>query len=185
MTQDQIQAPAPQQPASTEEVKREKMGVGAYLSRCLKQGVEVFRHPLRLLPTIVLGIVWLVIGYFSSTMQLPFWAKIVSFLTFSEGGLWGGTLGAMGGIVGKVVMAVFVNSAVLPLFQGKLPFVGVAGGLKGMFSDMGDKASRGIAPFLSGMGAALLLYTIMNISQTPRNSIIGLVAAVMLLQNIG
>lgn len=183
MTQDQIQAT--QQPVTTQQVQKEKMGIGAYLSRCMKQGLDIFRHPLQLLPTLVLGAVWLVIGWMSSTMQLPLWAKVVSFLTFSEGGLFGGVLGAMGGIVGKIVMAVFVNSAVLPLFQGKLPFVGVAGGLAGMFSDMGEKASRGIAPFLGGMGAALLLYTAMNISQTPQNSIIGLAAAVLLLQNIG
>jgi hypothetical protein len=110
---------------------------------------------------------------------------VVSFLSFAEGGLFGGALGAAGGIVGKVVVAVFINSAILPLFQKKLPFVGVAGGIKGMFSNMGEQVVRGIAPFLGGMGAALLLYSFMNISHVQINAFVGVAAVVLLLQNIG
>ena len=140
---------------------------------------------MMLLPTLVLGAIWLVIGYLSSTTELPGWAKVVSFLSFAEGGLFGGALGAAGGIVGKVVVAVFINSAILPLFQKKLPFVGVAGGIKGMFSNMGEQVVRGIAPFLGGMGAALLLYSFMNISHVQINAFVGVAAVVLLLQNIG
>jgi hypothetical protein len=163
----------------------EHVGVVQYLKNYARQSLEVFKHPLRLLPTFVLGAVWLVIGWLSSVMTLPLPLKIVSFLSYAEGGLFGGVLGALGGIVGKVVMVVFVNSAILPLFQKKLPFVGVAGGIKGMFSSMTHDTARGVAPFLIGLGTALLLYTMMNISQTGLNSMVGIVAAVMLLQNIG
>ncbi len=166
-------------------MEKERIGVGQYLAMCIKQGIAVFKNPLKLLPTLVLGAVWLVIGYLSATMQLPLWAKVVSFLSFAEGGMFGGVLGAAGGIVGKVVMAVFVNSAILPLFQKKLPFFGVAGGIKGMFSNMGEQVTRGIAPFLGGLGAALLLYSFMNISHIRLNSMVGVAAIVLLLQNIG
>lgn len=161
------------------------MGVGQYLKSYMKQSVEVFKHPMRLLPTLVIGAVWIVIGYFSGKMQLPPWAKAISFLSYAEGGLFGGVIGAVGGILGKVVMAVAINSAILPLFQKKLPFVGVAGGIKGMFSNMGMSAVRGIAPLLCGIGGALLLYGFMNISENWVNSMVGIVAVVMLLQNIG
>ena len=77
------------------------------------------------------------------------------------------------------------NSAILPLFQKKLPLVGVAGGIKGMFSNMGEQVVRGIAPFLGGMGAALLLYSFMNISHVQINAFVGVAAVVLLLQNIG
>ena len=104
----------------------EKIGVGQYLKNALNQGLQVFKHPLKLLPTVVIGIVWIVIGILSSTMQpFPLPLKIASFLSYAEGGLFGGVLGAVGGIAGKVVMAVFINSAILPLFEKKLPFVGV------------------------------------------------------------
>ncbi len=166
-------------------MQEERLGVGAYLKKCMHQGLEVFKHPMMLLPTLVLGAIWLVIGYLSSTTELPGWAKVVSFLSFAEGGLFGGALGAAGGIVGKVVVAVFINSAILPLFQKKLPFVGVAGGIKGMFSNMGEQVVRGIAPFLGGMGAALLLYSFMNISHVQINAFVGVAAVVLLLQSIG
>lgn len=166
-------------------MQEERLGVGAYLKKCMHQGLEVFKHPMMLLPTLVLGAIWLVIGYLSSTTELPSWAKVVSFLSFAEGGLFGGALGAAGGIVGKVVVAVFINSAILPLFQKKLPFVGVAGGIKGMFSNMGEQVVRGIAPFLGGMGAALPLYSFMNISHVQINAFVGVAAVVLLLQNIG
>lgn len=166
-------------------MQNERMGVVTYLKNYMKKSVEVFKHPMRLLPTLVLGAVWIVIGYISGKVELPLWGKIISFLSFAEGGLFGGVVGAVGGILGKVVMAVAVNSAILPLFQKKLPFVGVTGGIKGMFSNMGKDAARGLAPLFCGIGLALLLYGIMNISETWVNSMVGIVAVVMLLQNIG
>lgn len=164
----------------------EKIGIGQYLKNALNQGLQVFKHPLKLLPTVVIGIVWIVIGILSSTMQpFPLPLKIASFLSYAEGGLFGGVLGAVGGIAGKVVMAVFINSAILPLFEKKLPFVGVAGGIKGMFTSMSKDTARGIAPLLKGLGVALLVYVFFNINQGRQNSIVGVVALVLLLQNIG
>ena len=167
-------------------MENEKIGVGQYLKNALKQGLQVFKHPLKLLPTLVIGVVWIVIGILSSIWKpFPWPLQIASFLSYAEGGLFGGVLGAIGGIAGKVVMAVFINSAILPLFEKKLPFVGVAGGIKGMFTSMSKDTARGIAPLLKGLGFALLIYTFMNINQSWVNSMVGIVALVMLLQNIG
>ena len=165
---------------------QQRIGVGQYLKNALNQGLQIFKHPLKLLPTVVIGIVWIVLGYLSAAMQpFPWPLKIASFLSYAEGGLFGGVLGAVGGIAGKVVMAVFINSAILPLFEKKLPFVGVAGGIKGMFTSMSKDTARGIAPLLKGLGLALLVYVFFNINQGRQNSIVGVVALVLLLQNIG
>ena len=167
-------------------MENERIGVGQYLKNALKQGLQIFRHPLKLLPTVVIGAVWIVLGYLSAAMQpFPMPLKIASFLSYAEGGLFGGVLGAVGGIAGKVVMAVFTNSLILPLFEKKWPFVGVAGGIKGMFTSMSKDTARGIAPLLKGIGLALLLYMFMNINEGKQNSMIGVVALVMLLQSIG
>ncbi|MBR1652392.1 MAG: hypothetical protein IJ692_03260 [Alloprevotella sp.] len=166
--------------------QQQRIGVGQYLKNAMKQGLQVFKNPLKLLPTIVIGAVWIVLGYLSAKMQpFPMPLKIASFLSYAEGGLFGGVLGAVGGIAGKVVMAVFINSAILPLFEKKLPFVGVAGGIKGMFTSMSKDTARGIAPLLKGLGFALLVYVFFNINQGRQNSIVGVVALVLLLQNIG
>lgn len=165
---------------------QQRIGVGQYLKNAFKQGLQIFKNPLKLLPTVVIGIVWIVLGYLSAAMQpFPWPLKIASFLSYAEGGLFGGVLGAIGGIAGKVVMAVFINSAILPLFEKKWPFVGVAGGIKGMFTSMSKDTARGIAPLLKGLGLALLIYVFFNINQGRQNSVIGVVALVLLLQNIG
>ncbi len=167
-------------------MEKERIGVGQYLKNTFNQGLQVFKHPLKLLPTIVIGIVWIVLGFLSAAMQpFPWPLKIASFLSYAEGGLFGGVLGAVGGIAGKVVMAVFINSLILPLFEKKLPFVGVAGGIKGMFTSMSKDTAKGIAPLLKGLGFALLIYVFFNINQGRQNSIVGVVALVLLLQNIG
>jgi len=167
-------------------MEKERIGVGQYLKNALKQGLQIFKHPMKLLPTLVIGAVWIVLGYLSAAMQpFPMPLKIASFLSYAEGGLFGGVFGAVGGIVGKVVMAVFINSLILPLFEKKWPLVGVAGGIKGMFTSMSKDTARGIAPLLKGIGLALLLYMFMNINEGKQNSMIGVVALVLLLQNIG
>lgn len=167
-------------------MENEKTSVGQYLREALRQSLQVFKTPKKLLPTIVIGIVWIVVGILSSTMKpFPLPLKIVSFFSYAEGGLFGGVLGAIGGIIGKVVVAVFINALVLPLFEKKPPLVGVAGGIKGMFASISKNSAKGIAPLLNGIGVALLLYTFMNINQCWQNSMVGIVALVMLLQNIG
>lgn len=192
--QQPMPAPVPQQPmpalpqpaGNAPQQQPKRVGVGGFLKNYLKQSLQIFKHPMKLLPTVVISIIWIVIGYFSSPPRvLPGWAQVVSFLTFSEGGLFGGVIGAVGGIVGKVVMAVFINSLILPLFEKKPPFVGMAGGLKGMFTTFKTDAARGVAPLLSGVGVALLLYGFMNFSENGLNSMIGVVSAVMLVQSIG
>ena len=192
--QQPMPAPVPQQPmpalpqpaGNAPQQQPKRVGVGGFLKNYLKQSLQIFKHPMKLLPTVVISIIWIVIGYFSSPPRvLPGWAQVVSFFTFAEGGLFGGVIGAVGGIVGKVVMAVFINSLILPLFEKKPPFVGMAGGLKGMFTTFKTDAARGVAPLLSGVGVALLLYGFMNFSENGLNSMIGVVSAVMLVQSIG
>ena len=91
-------------------MEKERIGVGQYLKNALKQGLQIFKHPMKLLPTLVIGAVWIVLGYLSAAMQpFPMPLKIASFLSYAEGGLFGGVFGAVGGIVGKVVMAVLVE----------------------------------------------------------------------------
>ena len=177
--QEKVQAPVQAQ-------TQEKVGVGKYLKNVFQQGLQVLKNPIKLLPTLAIGAVWMIIGVLSSIWKpFPWPMQVLSFFSYAEGGLFGGVIGAIGGIAGKVVMAVFINSLILPLFEKKPPFVGVAGGVKGMFASMSKDTLKGIAPLLLGIGLALLLYTFMNINQRWQNSMVGIVALVMLLQNIG
>lgn len=171
--------------ASADSSPSSPMGAGKFLAEYIRQSLTVLKNPKQMLPTVVLGIVWLVLALLGSFGINPLPVRILSFLTFAQGGMFGGVLGAAGGILGKVVVAAFLNAAIVPLFQKKAPFSGISGDLKGFFGALAVKSMNAVAPLLSGVGASLLLYAFMNSTQSLQNSMVGIIAFVMLLQNIG
>ena len=161
------------------------MGIGKYISNYIKESLKVLKNPKQMLPTIVLGIIWLVIALLGAYGINPLPVRILSFLTFAQGGMFGGLIGAVGGIVGKIVVAAFLNAAIVPLFQKKAPFSGISKGIKGFVGSLAVSSMTAVAPLLSGVGIALILYAFMNSNQSLLNSMVGIIAFVMLLQNIG
>lgn len=162
-----------------------QMGVGKFLKGYIRQSLTVLKNPKQMIPTIVLGLIWLVLALLGSFGINPLPVRILSFLTFAQGGMFGGVFGAVGGILGKVVVAAFLNAAIVPLFQKKAPFSEIGGGMKGFFSGLAIKGITSVAPLLGGVGASLLLYVFMNSTQSLQNSMVGIIAFVMLLQNLG
>lgn len=183
--QTNTQPPILQTNAQPPIMQQGKGGVGQFLKNYLKQSLEIVKHPLKLLPTIVLGAIWIVLGWFTSKMKLSMPLEVVSFLTFTQGGLFGGVIGAVGGILGKVVVAAFLNAAILPLFDKKPPFSGIHGSMRHIVDSMKLRSTSALAPLFYGLGVALLLYGFMNITQSGKNAMVGLVSAVLLIQGIG
>lgn len=161
-------------------------GLGAYLKSYIRKIGDVLKHPKQLLPTVVLGAVWMalsVVGSFFHTLPLPL--SVLSFLTYAQGGMYGGLLAAAGGILGKVVVAAFLNAMIMPLFKGGKPFEGITGGIGGVFKGAAVQGIHEISPLTFGVGAALLLYGFMNSRQNLQEAMVGIVAVIMLLKNIG
>lgn len=161
------------------------MTFGQFLKHYIGQSLSVLRQPKQLLPTMVLGVIWIVLGIMAAKAPLVMPLKVVSFLTFAQGGLYGGVAGAVGGIVGKVIIAAFLNAMIVPLFQKKAPFSGVGGGIKGLFQGAAINGLRSASPLIISVGVALVVYSLLNINQMGHNSMVGIVAVVMLLKNIG
>jgi hypothetical protein len=159
------------------ERKKEK-----YLLAYLKQAISKVKNPKQMIPTIVLGLLWLVLSLLMSLGfdYLP--VRILSFITFAQGGMFGGVFGAAGGIIGKVVVASFLNATLIPLFQRKKPF---SGGLKNFFNSIIGKGSAHVSNLLAGISLSLFLYSFMNITQSMQNSMIGLISLIMLVQSLG
>ncbi len=84
-----------------------------------------------------------------------------------------------------MVVAAFLNAAILPLFEKKPPFSGIQGSMKNITRSMKIGSASALGPLFYGLGIALLLYGFMNITQTGKNAMVGLVAAVLLIQGIG
>jgi hypothetical protein len=99
--------------------------------------------------------------------------------------MYGGLLAAAGGILGKVIVAAFLNAMIMPLFKGGKPFEGVAGGIGGVFKGAAVQGINEISPLTFGVGAALILYGFMNSRQNLQEAMVGIVAVIMLLKNIG
>ena len=164
--------------------QRSPMGAGKFIVAYIRQSLTVLKNPKQMLPTVVLGLVWLVLALLGSFGINPLPVRILSFLTFAQGGMFGGVLSAAGGILGKVVVAAFLNAAIVPLFQKKTPFSGIGSGIKGFIGGLAVKSITAVAPLLGGVGASLLLYAFMNSTQSLQNSMVGIIAFVMLLQNL-
>lgn len=170
---------------SADSSSRSPMGAGKFITEYIRQSLTVLKNPKQMLPTALLGLVWLVLALLGSFGINPLPVRILSFLTFAQGGMFGGVLGAAGGILGKAVVAAFLNVAIVPLFQKKAPFAEIGGGIKGFFGTLAVNSMSAVAPLLSGVGVSLLLYTFMNTTQSLQNSMVGIISFVMLLQNIG
>lgn len=171
--------------ASDDAPQHSPMGARKFIIAYIRQSLTVLKNPKQMIPTVVLGLVWLVLALLGSFGINPLPIRILSFLTFAQGGMFGGVLGAAGGILGKVVVAAFLNAAIVPLFHKKAPFSGIGGGIKGFFSGLAVKSITAVAPLLGGIGTSLLLYAFMNSTQSLQNSMVGIIAFVMLLQNLG
>ena len=170
---------------SADSSSRSPMGAGKFITEYIRQSLTVLKNPKQMLPTALLGLVWLVLALLGSFGINPLPVRILSFLTFAQGGMFGGVLGAAGGILGKVVVAAFLNVSIVPLFQKKAPFAEIGGGIKGFFGALAVNSMSAVAPLLSGVGVSLLFYAFMNTTQSLQNSMVGIIAFVMLLQNIG
>lgn len=160
------------------------MGFGAYLKAYFKQCLEVLKHPIMLLPTVILAVVWIGLGILQNKVGRNLPLSIVNFLTFAQGGLYGGILGALGGILGKIVVAAFVNIMVVPLFYKKNPFANLKGGFNDVIQTVKFESTEAFVSLLKGFGAALLLYSIFNVTQSLENSLVGIVSAVALISAV-
>lgn len=154
------------------------MKLGAFLKQYLKQSLQVFKHPKQMLPTIILTVVWIALGILQIKLKENLPMKVLNFLTYAQGGLYGGIFGAIGGILGKVVVAAFVNALIVPLFSGKKSFDSLGAGFKELRKQISFNSKEALAPLLKGLGAAMLIYILFNITARFENSMAGIMAAV-------
>ena len=158
--------------------------MGKFIMGYIRQSLNALKNPKQMIPTVVLGAVWLVLALLGSYGINPLPVRILSFITFAQGGMFGDVLGAVGGIIGKLLVVAFLNATIIPLFQKKAPFSGITGGIKGFIEALAIKSISSVAPLLGGTGLSLLLYAFMNSTQSLQNSVVGIIGFIILLQNI-
>lgn len=158
---------------------------GAWLKGYLRQCGEVFKHPKLLLPTLILAVVWIILGLIQARVRPNLPMKVLNFLTFAQGGLYGGVIGAVGGILGKIIVAAFVNVLIVPLFQGGHPFSNFGASLTAFKDSFKSESSEALTPLFKGLGWALVFYVLFNWTQSAENSMVGIMSAVAALLALG
>ena len=166
------------QPPAGENVPPRKLSLMAQI----KAGVmDIIRHPAKLLPTIILSVIWMVISYLMAMGKDTAVVKWINTLTYASGGMYGGSLGAAGGIFGKAVFAAVLNTIVLSLWAGKNPFAKDANG-QSLMTKATNKGMAKVAPFVIGLGVSLVLYYFFNVTSSTNNVMVGVMAAIGTIQ---
>jgi hypothetical protein len=144
----------------------------------VKAGVmDIIRHPAKLLPTIILSVIWMAISYLMAMGKDTAVVKWLNTLTYASGGMYGGSVGAAGGIFGKAVFAAVLNTIVLSLWAGKNPFARDEKGQSLMRKATGKGMSK-VAPFFIGLGVSFVLYYFFNVTSSTKNVMVGVMAAI-------
>ena len=144
----------------------------------VKAGVmDIIRHPAKLLPTIILSVIWMAISYLMAMGKDTAVVKWLNTLTYASGGMYGGSVGAAGGIFGKAVFAAVLNTIVLSLWAGKNPFARDENEQSLMRKATGKGMSK-VAPFFIGLGASFVLYYFFNVTSSTKNVMVGVMAAI-------
>lgn len=138
-----------------------------------------FKNPKQLIPVIVLAVFWLLLGILQAFGISPWPLKLLSFLTFAQGGLIGGFLGAVGGIIGKAIFAYFVSALLTPLFTGKASKKLVREGFQRFISGFSLYSLGVAAALLIGIGVSLIVFNFLSGNSSLINSMPGLVGFVL------
>ena len=158
---------------------------GGFIAMLINEVKGLLRNPKKLLPTIILSIVWMLFSTMSAMgANIPI-LRFLYTLTYSNGGMFGGFFGAVGGIFGKAVFAAVVNTLVLSLVAKKNPFANAMKSLKGIFGKAAFSGLSAISPFLIGAGLGLVLYWFFNITSSTVNCAVAVVGAVGAFSAIG
>lgn len=145
----------------------------------------MLKNPKQMIPMLVLSAVWLVLSLLPAFGFNPLPVQILSFFSFAQGGMYGGLLGAVGGIVGKAIFAYFVTALILPLFSGKKSFNGTGTGFKRFFAGLAVQSVNALALLLTGFGFALILYNFLTGNASLVNSMAGVTGFIIAVKGLG
>lgn len=153
-------------------VKGLLQGVGSFFGGIL----SAFKKPSALIGMGVMAVLWFVLGSLRNADVLP--VKLLSWLSFAEGGLDRSVPGALGGILGKGTVA----AAFISLFTGGLKNAGK--GVSALFKGRGEK--RSLVGILVGALLGVGLYFVFTGPRASGSSTMaGIAGALLSLEALG
>lgn len=131
------------------------------------------RHPASLIPAAVLAILWLVLNLLQVNENDSSAVSVLSFLTFANGGMNGGVMGFVGGIIGKGIFAGAVTTLIVSITRKG----GSKRSLKDTILGTFGVSLETLWAYLTGIGAAMLLFLFFSGGATRISLMGGLAAA--------
>jgi hypothetical protein len=166
-----------------------KYTVGSYISGYVSNMVTALKNPRTLIISLLLTVLVSEAQFLLAMMTArgdiknPF--AVISLLLYANGGMYGGVIGVAGGVLGKMLLMMFLNSVVLGWDMHEKPLGSFASGIGKSFSALAFKRLYDLSGWLFGAGTALLIYWICNITQNRMNCMIGAYLLVMLIGSLG
>lgn len=136
----------------------------------------MFKNKRKLIIIAILAIIWILMILLPYLGFNPLPVKVLSFLTFAQGGASLNTFRAVGGLLGKGVYAIFFVS----LFDGK--FKSIIGGIKPLINTIKQTKKGQFAFLLVGIGVACILYNFLTGYAALIKSMIGIASLSLVLQ---
>ncbi|MBQ6292639.1 MAG: zinc ribbon domain-containing protein [Lachnospiraceae bacterium] len=129
--------------------------IGSSIKTFISSVAAVIKEPKKLIPALVLAVIWLVLNILQATGVESEFTDILSFVTFAKGGMSGGIAGAVGGILGKGLFAGAVTMLIGRIGRkGSGEKRSLIERLKGSFGF----SSETLFLWLTGAGAAMLIF---------------------------
>lgn len=147
--------------------------IGSYLGGI----IGIFKDPKSLIGTVLIAVLWFILGGLRDSDSGI--VKILSWLTFSEGGFDREALGMVGGVLGKGTVA----AALLSLLRGGIPKA--VKGIGALFKGHGEK--RGIVGIIIGsvLGAVIYIFFVGPGNMSPQTTMAGIAGALLSLEALG
>lgn len=152
-------------------------GVFHYIGAFFGGIFKIFVKPKALIGTLILAVLWFVLGLLrDSNLEI---VKVLSWLTFAEGGYDRSMAGVIGGVIGKGT----VGAALMTLLPGGIPKA--VKGAGALFTGHGEK--RSIAAIVIGvvLGIIIFLFFTGPDLASAGNSMAGIAGALLSLEALG
>ena len=161
------------------------LGPAGFLSKSISSAFigigHILKSPKLLLPTIALSAIWIALSYLRLNSPDNEVVKILSILTFAQGGMYAGSIGAIGGVFGKALISWLTTSLLMPFLSGKKSAKPVQMKIGSAFR---INTARGFALFIAGIGTALILYNFKTGNGTTENGAIAAASIVAVIRSL-
>lgn len=148
----------------------------------IKAGFQsAMKDKKKLIPAIILALVWLIATLLPALGVNPFPIKVLSFLSFAQGGMSNNVSKILGGIIGKTVFATFVFA----LLRGGNPLNKIKGYFANFKETIKTKDTFKIPVMLLGISLSMIAFNFMVGAATPWSFMAGLATVSLSLRALG